>query len=80
MTNVQLQVLKHEFQKDPNWEGDHITNLSERLDIPRIKVYKWWWDVKKKHEQAKNKFGDQEKDAFQKEAPSPLLTTQRDSC
>ena len=80
MTNVQLQVLKQEFQKDSNWEGEHFTNLSERLGVPRIKVYKWWWDVRKKHEQAKNKVVDQEKDASEKEAPSPLLTTQRASC
>ena len=74
MTSVQLNVLMLEFQKDPNWEGDQFTSLAQRLGVPRIKVYKWWWDVRKRHEKATNKVGDQGNHAREGEVPSPLIT------
>ena len=77
MTREQLKILKQEFQKDPNWEGQEFTNLAQRLGVPRIKIYKWWWDVRKKHEKATKEVSiEQDRHATAGETPSPWQATQ----
>ena len=72
MKREQLIILKQEFQKDPNWEGKTFCNLAERIGAPRIKIYKWWWDLKKKLEKAAKEVSrEQDRHATAVETPSP---------
>ena len=48
LSEMQKSILEANFEKDPNWCPRKIQELSEKLDLPRIKVYKWNWDHKRK--------------------------------
>ena len=48
LSETQKSILKQNFDKNPNWDGKKIQELATELDLPRIKVYKWNWDHKRK--------------------------------
>ena len=48
LTSEQKSILEHYYKKMPNWNASKIGEISKRLDLPRIKVYKWNWDRKRK--------------------------------
>ena len=41
MTKEQLKILNYKYLKNPNWSSFDITAVAERLEIPRVKIYKW---------------------------------------
>ena len=48
MTKEQIQILENEFQRDHNWSTAKIKEIAVRVQLGRVKVYKWSWDRKKK--------------------------------
>ena len=42
-------MLEDAFAINPNWDQARIKELSIKLHLPRIKVYKWNWDHKRKY-------------------------------
>lgn len=49
LTYEQMDVLEHEFLKNTDWsEPGLIKKLSQRLGLPKSKIYKWNWDRKRK--------------------------------
>ena len=42
------QTLDREFERDQNWSNTQVISLAERLNLPRMKVYKWNWDQRNK--------------------------------
>ena len=44
MTKEQLKILNYKYLKNPNWSSFDITAVAERLEISRVKIYKWLWD------------------------------------
>ena len=50
MTKEQSQILESEFMRDHNWSTAKIKAIAERIQLGRVKVYKWSWDRKKKEE------------------------------
>ena len=48
MTLAQSHLLEIEFQRDPNWTNARVKAIAERMQLGRVKVYKWGWDRKKK--------------------------------
>ena len=42
------QILDREFERDQNWSNTQVKSLAERLNLPRMKVYKWNWDQRNK--------------------------------
>lgn len=47
----QLQVLLEEYQREPVWSKEFITDLSSRTGLTTAQIYKWSWDQKKKSQQ-----------------------------
>ena len=43
-----IYVLEREYNANPNWDGQKIADLAKELIIPKVKVYKWNWDRRKK--------------------------------
>lgn len=52
----QHNILVEEFDKNPNWDKDHIKKLSDTLGLKESQIYKWNWDHRKKtlHEAPSN--------------------------
>ena len=50
MSYEQIQMLEIEYERNPNWVTRDITNIAQRLQLSRTKIYKWHWDRKKKDE------------------------------
>lgn len=48
MTEAENEMLKQEFNKDQNWNKEQVTEVAARLQIARLRVYKWGWDRKKR--------------------------------
>ena len=48
MTKEQCEILEAEFQRNPNWTGAQIKEIAQRMQLKRVKIYKWSWDRKKK--------------------------------
>ena len=48
MTMAQSHLLEIEFQRNPNWTSAQVKAIAERMELSRVKVYKWGWDRKKK--------------------------------
>ena len=48
MTRREHQILEQAWCKDPNWTREIIDDLTKRLGISRVKLYKWTWDRRKK--------------------------------
>ena len=49
LTFEQMDVLEHEFLKNTDWsEPGLIKKLSQRLGLPKSKIYKWNWDMRRK--------------------------------
>ena len=42
--------LEAEFARSQNWTQAQVTVLAARVGMERTKVYKWWWDRKRKEE------------------------------
>ena len=40
--------MNAKFLKNPNWKTSTITRYALALNVPRIKVYKWHYDLVKK--------------------------------
>ena len=43
-------LLNIEFEKNPIWDKKLISRLALEVGLPFYKVYKWNWDMKKKHD------------------------------
>jgi len=52
-SSQQLQVLLQEYQREPAWSKEFITELANRTGLTTAQIYKWSWDHKKKFHQAK---------------------------
>ena len=48
LPSIAVEVFVREFEKDPNWSSKMITDLAQRFDLPKMKVYKWNWDRRDK--------------------------------
>ena len=48
MTKEQCEILEAEFQRNPNWTGAQVKEIAQRMQLKRVKIYKWSWDRKKK--------------------------------
>ena len=42
-----IDILEHEFSKNPNWSKNYIKVIAQKTGIDARKVYKWNWDKKK---------------------------------
>jgi len=49
LTKEQLAILEYEFAVLPNWDLKMTKALSTRLNIDRLKIYKWHYDKSNKH-------------------------------
>jgi Homeodomain len=45
---TQLEILSKEFEKDPDWNKQHITRIMKNTGLTEAQIYKWGWDQKKK--------------------------------
>ena len=52
--NLQLKILKAEFNKCDNWNKEKITQVAQTTGLSESQVYKWCWDQKKKVEEVEN--------------------------
>lgn len=43
---AQLQVM---YDKNPNWEKQTIKKFAKELGLKESQIYKWNWDMRKKH-------------------------------
>jgi hypothetical protein len=51
-SSQQLQVLLQEYQREPIWSKEFITELANRTGLTTAQIYKWSWDQKKKCQQS----------------------------
>lgn len=52
--NLQLKILKSEFNKCDNWNKEKICHVAQITGLSESQVYKWCWDQKKKVEEQEN--------------------------
>ena len=43
-----IYVLEREYNANPNWDSQKLAELGRELGVPKVKVYKWNWDRRKK--------------------------------
>ncbi|CDW81617.1 UNKNOWN [Stylonychia lemnae] len=46
MSDVQLQFLLQEYQKNPNWSRQKISQIAQNTQLSKTQIYKWNWDQK----------------------------------
>ncbi len=56
--NLQLKILKAEFNKCDNWNKEKIFHVAQITGLSESQVYKWCWDQKKKVEEHENQNKD----------------------
>ena len=44
----QVKILLHEFNENPYWTKEIVTELAEKTGLSEAQVYKWNWDYRKK--------------------------------
>ncbi|CDW86937.1 UNKNOWN [Stylonychia lemnae] len=45
-SDEQLIILQSELSKNQQWTSETLNNISQRLGLKRVQVYKWYWDRK----------------------------------
>ena len=48
LDQAQKSRLELRYQRNPNWSNEDIEELSNLINVPFTKVYKWNWECKKK--------------------------------
>lgn len=46
--NDQVKVLIQEFNENPYWSKEFVTDLASKTSLTESQVYKWNWDYRKK--------------------------------
>ena len=64
LSTEQLTQLEAEYLRDPTWSTEQTKQIAQRLQLNRIKVYKWGWDRKRQDtpvmlQESSNKTNDQ---------------------
>ncbi|CDW86546.1 UNKNOWN [Stylonychia lemnae] len=45
-SDYQIAILQSEYAKNQQWTSDFLTQVSIRVGLKRVQVYKWYWDRK----------------------------------
>ena len=48
MSKDQLKILESEYLRESNWSLQKTKQIALRIDLDRVKVYKWHYDRKRR--------------------------------